>query len=277
MRQQDDVVEPPERMIRRQRLDAEDIEGRAGDALSCRCRSSAASSTIGPREVLIRYGASASSAPVRGAPIRPRVRSDSFRWIDTTVGTRQELVLLDAARAPLGAPPPASDSGSRPAPPCRACVPKRAICAPSEPRPSRPSVLPCRPTPSVVCQRPVPHRAVLVRDMARERDHQAERQFRGGEATNRRCRRPGRRARSRHRVSIATFHMAAVTSSLSCGRLSNSARGNLVRSRTIMTTSKGLQPLRQAIDVGNMLVDGIDLRPGRRAVRQSAMRRATFW
>ena len=53
MRREHDVVELAQRMVGGQRLDVEHVEAGAGDPLLAQRRSSAASSMIGPREVLI--------------------------------------------------------------------------------------------------------------------------------------------------------------------------------------------------------------------------------
>ena len=68
MRRQHDVVELAERMVERQRLDVVDVEAGAGDLLACAApSSSAASSTIGPREVLMSNAVGFISASSLGA------------------------------------------------------------------------------------------------------------------------------------------------------------------------------------------------------------------
>ena len=74
MRSEDDIVEPAQRTVVGQRLAIVDIEARTPELAFARAAMSAASSTIGPRDVLIRIAVGFIRAS-SSAPMRPRVRS----------------------------------------------------------------------------------------------------------------------------------------------------------------------------------------------------------
>src|SRR5580692_4793258 len=83
MRRCQQVRQRAERMVERQRLLVEDVDGSTAIfwALSAAIRS--ASTTIGPREVFTRRAVGFMIAS-SGAPTRPRVRLLRTRWTETT-------------------------------------------------------------------------------------------------------------------------------------------------------------------------------------------------
>ncbi len=115
-------------------------------------RISAASSTMGPREVLTRY-ALRFMRPSSRAPMSPRVRSPRTRWIETK-SERASSSSLGVSVAPTSAARSAVRFWLHASTSISKARPTFATREPSVPSPSTPSVLPFRPSPTVVCQRP---------------------------------------------------------------------------------------------------------------------------
>ena len=98
VRRGQDVIQRPERVIRRQGLDVEYVEGRAGDAAVTQDLDEPGSSTIGPRDVLMSLddGFMARSS---AAPTRPFVLWLRTRWIVRMSSARICVFQCDLTRA----------------------------------------------------------------------------------------------------------------------------------------------------------------------------------
>ena len=203
-----------------------------------RASTSAGPSTIAERDVLTRNAEGRIRAS-SSRPSRPRVRSPSARWIETT-----SLVASSSAR--LGASvTPSSSVRSRVR--CRLqattsmskAEPIRATRPPIRPSPSSPSRRPASSMPTVLCQRPPAWNAAFsaARLRARPRIRAQVSSVGGtGELAVPQTSTPWAAAAGR---SMAELRIPVVTTSRSRGRRANTGAGSGVRSRitTTMSTS----------------------------------------
>ena len=196
---------------------------------------SAASSTMGPREVFTSVAVGFMRAS-SGRPTRWRVRSESTRWMLTTSAVAKSSS-LSTRRAPCSA----ARSSVRLALQATTSMPKacptRATRVPMLPRPRSPSVRPSRSAPTAVCQPPArteatsPGRRRATARMSAQVSsavlltipHVPETTMPSSLAAP---------------TSMAALRSPVVTSSRRSGSRSSTALGNAVRSRMATTTSQ---------------------------------------
>ncbi len=195
---------------------------------------SAASSTIGPREVFTRY-ALGFIRPSSRAPIRWRDCSLSTTWIETI-----SAVASSASRVTAATPTSRARASVRLRLQATTDMPNAvasvATLAPTLPRPIRPRVLPVRPAPIPSCQRPA--RTARSSHTTRRASARIRAKVSSGVASNSASVHdtvtPRAAAVAR---SIDQLTCPVATRSLRRGSCSSRARGNGVRSRSATMTS----------------------------------------